>query len=99
MLTQNGGSLQVGTLNVGNGVYDLQGGGSLSNTNIRTGENGGLVIQQGRVSDSSITGSLTLEGADAGDAVLRDGNCVHTGTANLTDHVRPMLDRTYHRVD
>jgi ectoine hydroxylase-related dioxygenase (phytanoyl-CoA dioxygenase family) len=33
-----------------------------------------------------------------GDAVLRDCNCLHRGTPNLTDHVRPMLDQTYKRV-
>jgi len=30
-----------------------------------------------------------------GDAVLRDCNCLHRGTPNLTDRVRPMLDQTY----
>ena len=30
-----------------------------------------------------------------GDAVLRDGNCIHRATANLTRRPRPMLDRTY----
>ncbi|ANM28923.1 hypothetical protein ABI59_03835 [Acidobacteria bacterium Mor1] len=30
-----------------------------------------------------------------GDGVLRDGNCVHRATTNLTKRPRPMLDRTY----
>lgn len=30
-----------------------------------------------------------------GDALLRDGNTLHRGTPNLTDHPRPMLDQTY----
>ena len=30
-----------------------------------------------------------------GDTLLRDGNILHRGTPNLTDHVRPMLDQTY----
>jgi ectoine hydroxylase-related dioxygenase (phytanoyl-CoA dioxygenase family) len=33
-----------------------------------------------------------------GDAVLRDGNILHRGTPNLTDHVRPMLDQTYKKI-
>lgn len=30
-----------------------------------------------------------------GDAILRDGNTLHRGTANTTDLPRPMLDQTY----
>jgi hypothetical protein len=33
-----------------------------------------------------------------GDAVLRDGNGLHRGTPNLTNHVRPMLDQTYKKI-
>ena len=33
-----------------------------------------------------------------GDVVLRDGNGLHRGTPNLTDHPRPMLDQTYKKV-
>jgi len=33
-----------------------------------------------------------------GDAVLRDGNTLHRGAPNLTDHPRPMLDQTYKKV-
>lgn len=34
---------------------------------------------------------------ELGDAVLRDCNCLHRGTPNLSDRVRPMLDQTYKR--
>jgi ectoine hydroxylase-related dioxygenase (phytanoyl-CoA dioxygenase family) len=30
-----------------------------------------------------------------GDALVRDGHCLHRGTPNLTDEPRPMLDQTY----
>ena len=33
-----------------------------------------------------------------GDAVLRDGNCLHRGTPNLVESPRPMLDQTYKRI-
>jgi hypothetical protein len=34
-----------------------------------------------------------------GDAVFRDGNALHRGTPNLTDHPRPMLDQTYKKLN
>ena len=34
-----------------------------------------------------------------GDALLRDGNLLHRGTPNLTDHPRILLDQTYKAID